>query len=96
MNPAKPTPEQVRSFILNLYAGKLGGRNAADIPDDFDLLAQSVIDSMGVIELVGELERQYGFELDMSGMDTDLLTRVGPLAKFVSAQIAGGGAPPEA
>ena len=84
----KPSAEQVRNFILGQYAGKMETRNPADVPDDYDLLSAGVIDSMGVIELIGQLESQYGFELDMSAMDTDQLTRVGPLARFVSAQIA--------
>ena len=39
---------------------------------------------MGVLELVGALEKEFGIELDMSGMDTEQLTIIGPLAKYVA------------
>jgi acyl carrier protein len=89
MSQAKPTPEHVRSFILSLYSDKLDGKQPESIGDDFDLLTEGVIDSMGLIELVGSLEKEYGMELDMSGMDTEQLTLLGPLSKFVSAQTGG-------
>jgi len=86
MNPDKPTPEKVRSFLLTLYAEKLKDMGLAEVPDDFDLLSAGLIDSMGVLEMVGALEKEFGFELDMSGMDTEQLTMIGPLARYVAAQ----------
>jgi len=89
MNADKPTPEKVRSFILSLYAEKLKNAVPAEVPDNFDLLLEGIIDSMGVLELVGALEKELGMELDMSGMAAEQLTVLGPLARYVAAQAGG-------
>ena len=38
-------------------------------PDDFDFLLKGVIDSLSVLQMVGELEKRFQIELDMSGLD---------------------------
>jgi acyl carrier protein len=84
-----PTTETVRNFLVALYGEKIKEAGHAGVTDDFDLLLAGIIDSMGVLELVGALEKEYGIELDMSGMDTEKLTVIGPLAAYVAAQAAG-------
>ena len=89
MNAEKPTPERVRRFLLALYTDKLTGMNQAEVPDNFDLLVSGIIDSMGVLEMVGALEKEFGIELDMSGLETEQLTVIGPLSRYVAAQAGG-------
>ena len=89
----KPTPETVRSFLLSLYGERIKEAGHANVTDTFDLLLEGVIDSMGVLELIGALEKEYGIELDMSGMDTEKLTVIGPLAAYVAVQAAAGSRP---
>ena len=88
MNTTKPTPEEVRAFILSLYAEKFKHAGLRVVPDNFDLVTGGIIDSMGVLELVGALEHKFGMELDLSGLDAEHLAMVGPLARFVSRQVA--------
>jgi FkbH-like protein len=93
MNPFKITPERVRKFLLNRYAGSQPG-DPADLPDDFDFLLGGMIDSFGVLEMVGELEREFGLELDMSGLAAEQMTLLGPLSRYVSAQAGARPGPP--
>ena len=88
MNTTKPTPEDVREFILSLYADKFKRAGLRVVPDDFDLVTGGIVDSMGILELVGALEQKFGMELDLSGLDAEHLAMVGPLARFVSGQAA--------
>ncbi len=86
MNPDKPTPEDVREFILSLYKEKFKGTDLRMVPDNFDLVTGGIVDSMGVIELVSALEQEFGMELDLSGLNAEHLALLGPLARYVSAQ----------
>jgi acyl carrier protein len=96
MNAGKPTPKDVREFILSLYREKFRSAGVTEVPDDFDLVTRGIIDSMGVIELVTALEQEFGMELDLSGLDAEALAVVGPLARYVSAQSAQSGSNPAA
>jgi acetyltransferase-like isoleucine patch superfamily enzyme/acyl carrier protein len=59
------------------------GLSADDVPDDFDLLAEGVVDSFGLVELINALEARFGIELDFENMDADELSLVGPFSRFV-------------
>ena len=91
------TAEDVRRLILSEVAGSLAlfGETAESVPDDFDLRARGVIDSLGFIELVAALGEAAGLELDFEGMDLDQLTVIGPLSRYVAAQAAAAHAPVE-
>ena len=90
MNTQTPaaTPEAVRQFLLRHYAAKLAEAGRGEIPDTFDFLLEGIIDSLGVLEMVGALEKEFQFELDLSGMDTEQITLLGPLSRYVAAQAA--------
>ena len=76
---------EVRKFLLDRYASHLGskGVNADSIPDDYDLFQQGIIDSLGILEMVGAVESQFGIELDLENLDAEDLTKVGPFCRFV-------------
>jgi acyl carrier protein len=80
--------EAVRALILAECENSLAlfGHTAETVPDDFDLRAQGVIDSLGFLELVTALETALGVELDFDGLEPEDLTVVGPLSRFVAAQ----------
>jgi acyl carrier protein len=84
------TEQGVRDFLLNLYRAPLArkGLKPQDVPEDFDLLRESVIDSLGILEMLEALEAEYGVPINFDGMDNDQATRVGPLARHV-AETAG-------
>jgi len=93
MNTPAITPEQVRTYLLALYKEQIemNGRTVADIPDSFDFLLEGVVDSFGILEMVGALEKEFGLELDMSGLDVEKITVLGPLTCYVAAQAANRG-----
>ena len=82
---------EVRQFILDSIAGGLAAKHltGADVGDDLDLLLEGVIDSFGLIELLGMLEAHFGVELDATEIDVDVLTLLGPLSEYVARTAAG-------
>jgi len=79
----------VRSVMLETLAEPLAavGRDPETVPDDLDLLAEGVIDSFGLLELISALESRYATPLDFAEMPVDELTVFGPLARHLAAQV---------
>ena len=88
MNTSAITPERVRNFLLTKYAEMItaSGENQVEIPDNFDFLLEGIVDSFGILEMVGALETEFGIELDMSGLAAEEITVLGPLARYVATQ----------
>jgi acyl carrier protein len=80
----------VRDFILETFEGELRARalQAEDIPDDFDLLLGGVIDSLGILELLGALEERFGVRIELEEMDPEHVTVVGPLSEYVADRVS--------
>lgn len=82
----KPKAEEVRRFLITNYAGGIAaaGIDAAKVPADFDFLLQGVIDSFGVLEMVGLIENEFQIELDLTNLDAEQMTVLGPLSEYVA------------
>ena len=80
--------EEVQSFVLARFSEPLRAKRLApaDVPDDFDLLTEGVIDSLGILELYSEIEVRFGFDVDFEDLDASDLTRVGSLSRYVAAK----------
>jgi acyl carrier protein len=80
------TAEEVRQFLLNKYADSIHGigLHPAEIGDDFDFLVSGVIDSFGVLDMVGSIEDQFRIRLDMATLDAEQITILGPLSAYVA------------
>lgn len=93
MNNPAVTPEQVRTHLLTMYAEQIqmNGKTLAEIPDNYDLLLEGIVDSFGILEMVGALEKAFGMELDMSDLDVEEITVLGPLSRYVAAHAANRG-----
>jgi acyl carrier protein len=88
-NDEPVTQAEVRIFLTDYINRKLGaaGRDSyEDLPDDCDLWLSGMIDSMGVLELMGVLEEFSGRDIDFEVLDPEEMTVVGPLCRFVSQQ----------
>jgi acyl carrier protein len=85
------TADDVKQFILGRVDDPLQakGVDSAEVPASFDLLLEGVIDSFGIVELIGALEEQYGVEFDFDELAPDDLTRIGPLSSYVAAKLNG-------
>jgi acyl carrier protein len=75
----------VREFLLDRYGPRLAAKNASNdvIADDYDLLRQGIIDSLGILEMVGAVESEFGIELDLENLDAEDLTKIGPFCRYV-------------
>jgi acetyltransferase-like isoleucine patch superfamily enzyme/acyl carrier protein len=82
------TESDVRSAILAELSGRLEERGLApdELPDDFDLLAEGVIDSFGVLELIGSIEERFGLAVDFEELEATDLTSIGPFSRYVAGE----------
>jgi acyl carrier protein len=82
----KVTVEEVKSFLTGKYATAIQGLglNPATVPDDFDFLLSGVVDSFGILEMVSSIEKQFGIELDLTSLDAEKMTILGPLSSYVA------------
>jgi acyl carrier protein len=62
----------------------------ATIPEECDLRAEGLIDSLGFVQLVAHLEQALGYELDLSDLAPEDLTVFGPLAVYIASREAQG------
>ncbi|HTP64034.1 MAG TPA: acyl carrier protein [Geobacteraceae bacterium] len=77
----------IREFLLDFVAERLmlRGYSAAQISDDFDLLASGAIDSLAFMEMIVALQEQFDVELDFDEVDPEQLSVIGPLCHYVGS-----------
>jgi acyl carrier protein len=80
------TPDNVREFLLTTYYEPIIAMQLSltEIPDDFDLLLNGVIDSFGVLEMISAIEDEFQIQLDLAVLDAEDITRIGPLARYIA------------
>jgi acyl carrier protein len=80
--------DEVRAFIISELRASFAENNVdvAAVPDDFDLMKMGVIDSIGLINLLGSIDDRFGVEVDYEGLDTDDITVIGPLCRYIEAR----------
>jgi acyl carrier protein len=78
--------EQVRQFLLARYATSIEnlGFTPAELHDDFDFLVAGVIDSFGILEMIGAIEDEFGIRVDMAALDAEAISILGPLSNYVA------------
>jgi acyl carrier protein len=83
--------EGIRAFVLSRLAAPLTAKRLSppDVPYDFDLLTEGVIDSLGIVELVTAIQEQFGFEIDFEDLDAEDLTVIGPLCHYIAGKSGG-------
>lgn len=76
--------DQIRSFVTtNFYVP-----DAASLADDASLLDLGVVDSTGVLELVGFLEDKYGIKVDDHELVPENLDSIARIVDFVGRKQA--------
>lgn len=77
--------DEVRRFIVSHLAQSFKENNTAekDIAEDFDLMKRGIIDSIGLIQLFAAIEERFGIEVDFEDMDTDNLTVLGSICRYI-------------
>jgi acyl carrier protein len=81
------TSDTVRSFILSHLADVFAARRVApeEVSDEFDLLTEGIIDSLGMLELLGAIESHFGAEVDLEDLDPEEMTKIGPFSQYIVA-----------
>jgi len=77
--------KEVRVVVLSSLETQLAalGLGPEDIPDDFDLLTKGVIDSLGILELIANVEAHFEITVDFEDLTPENLTIVGPFCRYV-------------
>jgi acyl carrier protein len=85
------TPDDVRDFLLTRYSEPIAAMrlDLAQLPDDFDLLLSGVIDSFGILEMMRAIEDEFQIQLDLSLLDAEDITRIGPLTRYIAKNANG-------
>jgi acyl carrier protein len=73
--------EEVKTFVLTRLQAT---HPVTSLADDLDLLECGYLDSLGIIELIGAVERQFGVVIDFGGLEADELTIIGPFCRYVA------------
>jgi acyl carrier protein len=84
--------QEVRALVLSSVEPQLAalGLKPEDTPDDFDLLTQGVIDSLGILELIAKVEKHLGITIDFENLTPEDLTIVGPFCRYVAEKSSAG------
>jgi acyl carrier protein len=80
------TEAGIRRFLLDEYREPIGaiGLIPEELADDFDFLLNGVIDSFGILEMIGAIEKEFEIELDLEALDAEQITVLGPLSRYVA------------
>lgn len=77
--------DNVQKYILDNF---MIGRDPAELTDTGSLLELGIIDSTGVLELVGFLEESFGFQVDDNELIPDNLDSIEKLEKYIERKRA--------
>ncbi|MFJ9141908.1 acyl carrier protein [Streptomyces griseus] len=58
---ATTADDPIRDYIVQEF---LGGEDAADLTDDFDLIESTVVNSLGLVRLISWISETYGIPVD--------------------------------
>ena len=79
------TNDVVREYLLNRYKSQIESRGIRleNVRDDFDFLKEGVVDSLGIMELITDIETHFGKAVDFEGLEAEQLTVLGPLSAYI-------------
>lgn len=81
------TRDEIAGFVRDQLKGRLAKSKVKELTDDVSLTNSGIIDSFGMLELVGAVEERFGLELDMDAVDFESFTTFGG---FVDAVVKNG------
>ena len=77
--------EELRTYIESAF---LSGESSGNLKDDSPLRTSGVIDSMGLLRLVGFAESQYGIELQAHETSVENFDTIDAIADLIERKIA--------
>ena len=76
--------QELRSFIIENF---LFGQDGDGLTDDDSFLEKGIIDSTGVLELVGFLEEKYGIKIEDEDLVPDNLDSIHRVVTFLGKKL---------
>ena len=74
---------EIKNFIITEF---VPGGSIDEIDDEMDLIANGVIDGLGVLNLISMLEQDMGLAIAAEDMDTANFSTVARIVRFVETQ----------
>ncbi|TCO52828.1 phosphopantetheine-binding protein [Actinocrispum wychmicini] len=71
----------IKKFVIDEF---LPDVSAAELADDYDLLADGVIDSLGLLKLIAWVEDHFQLAVHDTDLDPNNFRSVGAIDKFVA------------
>jgi acyl carrier protein len=78
----------VKDLILSIISRSSARPQDSNVPDGFNMLAEGIVDSLGFVELMAELETRLGVDIDLGDLDPDHLGSIGPLSRYIAEKAA--------
>jgi acyl carrier protein len=82
---------EIRDFLVEHLMERLqvAGVAPEDVDDGTDLLADGIVDSLGVLELVTVVSDRFGVEDDWQDFDPESFLVVGPFCRYAAMRARG-------
>ncbi len=78
--------EEIRQFVIDSF---LFGKDGADLSNDDSFLEKGIIDSTGILELIGFLEERFGIAVSDEDLLPENLDSLNRVTAFVGSKLAG-------
>ena len=82
---SEDTKVEIRNFIIENF---LFGDDSQPLADDMSLIDNDLVDSTGILELVGFLEQHFGVKVADADIVPANLDSIGNIARFVASKRA--------
>jgi acyl carrier protein len=85
--------KDVRSFIVRYLSDKLTAEDLQGIlidNDSFDFSEYPAFDSLGIIQMIAEMENTLHIKVDFESMDPDEFTVLGTFTRYVAKMAKNG------
>lgn len=79
---------EVRAFLQHNFP--LAG-DQSSVPADGSLIELGVVDSTGVLEIVGYIEARFGFEIPIDEISPENLDTIAAITGYVRSRLGAGG-----
>jgi len=80
----EPTQARIREFVLNQFP--LARKRA--LADGDPLLSHGILDSLGILEVVAFVEREFGITVEDEELVPESFASIASIAQFVDGKLA--------
>jgi acyl carrier protein len=84
-----PTHEEIRTAVLRFLQTSLLFDETRQIPDAQSLLGAGIVDSTGILEMIGFLEQTYDVKFRDDELVAENFDSLGAITSFMSSKLGG-------